>query len=95
MAYEREGAKKVPHPAEAFLELERRLKQVQDDLRDLRTRMRDAEMESVELTLGTFLHHLGQIEPLAKRFLGKLEEQITVREVKKARENKLKQINKR
>lgn len=89
MAFDRSAPKKLPWSEESLLEVERRLKQIQDDLRELRTRMGDAAMETVDLKLGTFLHCLDRIEPLARQFIGELEQQIVVRDVQAKRMQKI------
>lgn len=94
MAFDRSAPKKLLWSEESILEVERRLQKVQDDLMRLRTRMRDAGMDSVELTFGTFLMHLGKMEPMARQFLGNLDEQITVRQVENARNRIMQQKQK-
>ncbi len=86
MSYDREATRKQPRTVGEIQELEDRLAKVQQDLRDIRLKMGQEKIETVDLLLGTFTFHLGKLEPLAKRYMGKLEEQIVVQKVKKARE---------
>lgn len=83
------GPKKLPHGKEEFLDMERRLGQIQANIRELRTRMGDAEMQTVELKLGTFSYFLDRMEPLVKQFMGELEQQIAVRDVQAKRMQKI------
>lgn len=86
MSYDREAPKKLPHKAEVFQLMEDRLRQIQSDLRELRTRMADAKMDVVELKLGTFQHCLDRMEPYPKQFLGEFDKQRVVRDVINARD---------
>ena len=78
MAYDREEKKKLPRFITDIQEIEDRLSRLQQEFRDIRVKMRDNNMPSVELAMGTFLFLLEKIEPLAKKYAGQLEEQLAV-----------------
>jgi len=86
MAYDREAKKLLPHSAEEIQELEKRLLIIINDLRELRTRMADSKMPTVELKLGTFEHCVERMEPFPKKFLGEFDAQKVVKETREARE---------
>lgn len=91
MAYDRTEKKIQPRTADEFKQIEDRLAQIQHEFRELRKKMHDANMESVDLAIGTFLYHLDEMEPLSKRYLAKCDEQRFVLEQRQKRQERAKE----
>lgn len=95
MSYNREEKRKVPRTPEEIQEIEDRLAKLQADFRDIRTKMRDSNMPTVELATGTFTFLLDRMEPLAKKYLGQVGEQHAVMAAIRLREKKKAEIEAR
>jgi hypothetical protein len=75
MSAEATNKKVRPRTPEELVELEDRLRGLEDKIREIRREMKDSGMETVTLGLGTFQHYLSMLEPLAEEFLGKCRAQ--------------------
>lgn len=83
---------KLPRSVEEIQAIEDRLARIQADFRDIRVGMKDAGMDKVELSLGTFLLFLGKLEQLAKKYKGAFEAQEIKKSVEAVRVRKIAEV---
>ncbi len=86
---------KQPHTPADLQEMEDGLAELAADLRQIRLRMGDKELPSVELMTGTFKFYLTEMRQIAKDWQSALEKQLIANQVLKLRERKEKETNDR
>lgn len=92
MAKDPTAKKKLPRTADELIQVEDRLEKLRAFFRDIRNGMREAQMPTVDLTLGTFNHLLGLMEPMAEGFDGDFRKQRAVKAAKDLQDRKRQQV---
>lgn len=64
------------HTPDTFQKIENRLAKVAEDIRFIREHLNGDPLDTVWLKLGTFYHHLVNLESLAKQHRGTFEAQV-------------------
>lgn len=80
------GKKKTPRTSEELLLVEDQLQQIQSIFRDIRNEMRENQVSTVELALGTVQLYVEKMKPLVEKFYGEFRSQLAVEMAKRARE---------
>ncbi len=72
MPYDPTDKRVLPRTKDDLHEIEKRITQLHNDFREIRIRMNDFGMETVDLALKTFLLRIEQAEELTQLYLGKV-----------------------
>lgn len=83
MPYDPSGKRVKPRDKAELIAIEDRLAALQHQFREIRLRMKQFGMDTVELSLGTFELRLSQAEPLVQIYLGKVMAQAQVHKRKR------------
>jgi hypothetical protein len=86
MSSDNSAKKKLPRTVDDLLSFEDRLQKLQGIFRDIRNGMRENDMPTIDLAIGTFEHYLNLMEPLAEKYLGEFRSQFAVLSAQRTRE---------